>query len=184
MTASLPHDQTLSFQRVSKQNPRRFPAGGSCQVVRSSLEVALSAEQHVDGVLVLHLIQRCRLGNRWGPWAINRARVLLVQLRPVDIGGEGEVLDRGPDDVGTDDCDVKVRVAVAGEAKQRHHGTPGATHRRLGSITVLQLGICTVDAGGPEGIPVMGETTAEAPGLDRLKPGAVSRRSTRERSIS
>ena len=64
MTASLPHDQTLSFQRVSKQNPRRFPAGGSCQVVRPNLEVALSAEQHVDGVLVLELIQSCRLGNR------------------------------------------------------------------------------------------------------------------------
>src|SRR6266478_474527 len=92
MTASLPHGQTLSFQRVSKQNPRRFPAGGSCQVVRPSLEVALSAEQHVDGVLVLELIQSRRLGNRWDPWAQNRARVLLVQTRPVDVGAKARFL--------------------------------------------------------------------------------------------
>src|SRR5713101_1993596 len=50
-----------------KAKPRWFPAGDSCQVVRPSLEVALSAEQHVDGVLVLELIQSCRLGNRSVP---------------------------------------------------------------------------------------------------------------------
>ena len=86
-------------RQEAKQNPRRFPAGDSRQVVRPSLEVALSAEQHVDGVLVLELIPSRRLGNRWDPWAQNRARILLVQMRPVDVGGEGEVLDRGPDDV-------------------------------------------------------------------------------------
>src|SRR5712691_5435784 len=105
MTASLPHDQTLSFQRVSKQNPRRFPAGGFCQVVRPSSEVALSAEQHGDAVLVLQLINGCRLGKRGSRVDIDSTRVLLVQLRPVDVGGEGEVLDRGPDDVATDHRD-------------------------------------------------------------------------------
>ena len=98
----------------AKQNPRRFPAGDSCQVVRPSLEVAPSAEQHVDGVLVLELIQSCRLGNRWDPWAQNRARILLVQMLPVDVGDEGEVFDRGPDDVA---------AAVFGDVLHKQHAT-------------------------------------------------------------
>ena len=100
-------------RQEAKQNPRRFPAGDSRQVVRPSLEVALSAEQHVDGVLVLELIPSCQLGNRWDPWAQNRARVLLVQTRPVDVGGEGEV-DWGPDDVA---------AAVFGDVLHKQHAT-------------------------------------------------------------
>src|SRR5712691_6285648 len=41
----------------------------------------------------------------------------------------------------------------------------------LARIAILQLSIGTVDAGGPVGIPVMGETTAEAPGLDGIDSG-------------
>ena len=137
---------------------------------RTGLEVALSAEQHADEVLVLELIQSCRLSNRQRrrARARNRTRVLLVQLRPVDVGCEGQVLDRGPDDVGTDDSQVEVRVAGADEAKQRHRV---GTDRRLASTTVMSLGIRTINVGGPVRGPVVGETTAEAPSLDRLKPG-------------
>src|SRR5713101_704771 len=172
MTASLPHDQTLSFQRVSKRNPRRFPAEGPYQVVRPSLEVALSAQQHGDAVLVLQLIRGCRLGNAGRRGDIDSTRVLLVQLRPVDVEGEGEVFHRGPDDVATDHCDVEVGVAVAGQTKLR----PGvsadaadAADRCLGKIAVLQRAIGTVDGARPVGVPVVGEATAEAPTLHRFK---------------
>src|SRR5260370_628425 len=172
MTASLPHDQTLSFQRISKQNPRRFPAGGSCQVVRPSLEVALSAEQHGDAALVLQLIRRCRLGNGSRRGEKDITRELLVQLRPVDVEGEGEVLHRGPDDVATDHCDVEVGVAVAGQTKLRPGGAADAADaadRCLGKIAVLQRAIGTVDGARPVGVPVVGEATAEAPTLHRFK---------------
>src|SRR5882724_12321372 len=170
MTASLPHDQTLSFQRVSKQNPRRFPAEGSCRVVRPSSEVALSAEQHGDAALVLQLIRRCRLGNGSRRGEKDITRELLVQLRPVDVEGEGEVLHRGPDDVATDHCDVEVGVAVAGQVKQRHRVE---ADRCLGKTAVLQRAIGTVDGARPVGIPVVGEATAEAPTLYRFKIAAV-----------
>ena len=52
----------------------------------------------------------------------------------VQLTSAVKVLDRGPDDVGTDDSQVEVRVAGADEAKQRHRV---GTDRRLASITVM-----------------------------------------------
>src|SRR4051812_4807288 len=44
------------------KNPRQFPAGGlGGQVVRPNLPVALSAEQHADGALILQLVGGTRL---------------------------------------------------------------------------------------------------------------------------
>src|SRR6266850_2037623 len=171
MTASLPH-KCFRFNGSQSKTPGGFPPRVPCQVVTPSSEVALSAEQHGDAVLVLQLIKGRRLGKRGSRGDKDSTIVLLVQTRPVDVGGEGEVLDRGPDDVATDHCDVEVGVAVAGQTKLR----PGeaadaadAADRCLGKTAVLQRAIGTVDAARPVGVPVVGEATAEAPSLHRFK---------------
>src|SRR6267378_3103802 len=165
MTASLPH-KCFRFNASQSKTPGGFPPRVPCQVVTPSSEVALSAEQHGDAVLVLQLIKGRRLGNRGRRGDRGSTRVLLVQVRPVDVGGEGEVLDRGPDDVATDHCDVEVGVAVAGQSKLR----PGEeADRVLGKRAVLQRAIGTVDGARPVGVPVVGEATAEAPSLHRFK---------------
>src|SRR5258705_395497 len=171
MTASLPDGQTLSFQRVSKQNPRRFPAGGSCQVVRPNLEVALSAQEHADRVLVLQLIRGSRLGSGSNPRARNGARILLVEMAPVHVSSDRKVIDRSPDQVGTDDCEVEVRVATRQTIRWGQAGHEVGADQGLARIAILQLSIGTVDAAGPVGIPVMGVTTAEAPGLNGIDSG-------------
>ena len=102
----------------SKQNPQQSPAGGSVISAKLRSEVALSAEQQGDGVLVLQLIRSAWLGKRGRRLDDDSARVLLVQFRPADVGRESKVLDRGPDHVATDDPDVEVGVADAGPTKQ------------------------------------------------------------------
>src|SRR6202023_3205461 len=132
-------------------------------------------EQNGDGALVLHLIQSSGLRNTNKCRGRNRARVLLVEMRPVEVGAESQALDRGPDRVDTDHSQVEVRIAGAGQGKQRNH--VGAD-RALGSATVLNRTIRTVDGARPVRVPVVGVTTAEAPGLDRLTEGVPGRSRT------
>ncbi|MEY9466395.1 hypothetical protein ABH973_006808 [Bradyrhizobium ottawaense] len=88
---------------AAKEKPRRFPAGALCQVVRPNLPVALSAEEQGDGVLILQLVHSGRLGRRAGTSVTNRTGVLLVEMGPVQVSREREVLDRSPagDDIPT-----------------------------------------------------------------------------------
>src|SRR5216684_2636882 len=73
--------------------------------------------------------------------------------------------------VATDDCEVEVGVATRQTIRWGQGGHEVGADQGLARIAILQLSIATVDAAGPVGIPVMGETTAEAPGLDGIDSG-------------
>ena len=64
----------------SKQNPQQFPAGGSVVSAKLRSEVALSAEQHGQGVLVLQLIRSEWLHKPSRRLDEDSAVVLLVHL--------------------------------------------------------------------------------------------------------
>src|ERR1700730_17708284 len=58
----------------AQRKPPAVSRRGLCQVVRPCLEVALSAQDQVDLVLVLELIHNSRLGNRRNLRGRNPAR--------------------------------------------------------------------------------------------------------------
>src|SRR6185369_2841180 len=144
------------------KRPRRFPAG-ACQITSVILENAVSAEEQGERVLVLQLINGCRLGGGSNTRARDCARVLLVQERVAQVRSERQALDRSPDGVDTDNSEVEVRVTSTDEGERRNH--VGAD-RGLAPSAILQLSIRTIDGSDPVGIPVMGITTTEAPALD------------------
>src|SRR4051812_41664237 len=89
-------------------------------------------------------------------------------MRIAQIRREGQVLDRSPRGVGTDDREVEVRITS--RTSERDSSEVAADHR-LARIAVLELSIRTVDAARPVLVPVVGITTPEAPGLDGIDAG-------------
>jgi len=84
------------LQRKSKA-PRRFSAGGLCQIViKPVLEVPLSADQHNEGVLVRGCVPGGRLRDGGLDGQVPGTAELLVKVGPSEVSREGQVLDRGP----------------------------------------------------------------------------------------
>src|ERR1700730_5303790 len=96
--------RVLPRKRQTSKSPGSFPPGlFDPSIDRILLEVTLSAQERTDRVLVLQLVHSCGLGEG-GNCRVrsrNRARVLLVQTRPVDVRSERQILDGGPDRVDT-----------------------------------------------------------------------------------
>src|SRR5882724_10930885 len=80
---------------LAKEKPPAVSCRGfSWSVVRrTELPVTLSAEKHANSILVLELVRCSRLGRDRREH--NRARVLLIEVGPENIGRERQVLDRG-----------------------------------------------------------------------------------------
>ena len=114
--------EQASFNRrhpsCTKKNPRQFPAGGSVRSDELILEVALSADQHVDDSLILCFVERCRLGE-WPTFPAANVPVYFWSRRSVHVHREGKALDRRPDDVAADHTEVEVGAASAGEPEAR-----------------------------------------------------------------
>ena len=103
----------IGESEATKDKPRRFGAGGSVrsQSDQPVLPVALSAEQHGVGVLVLQLVDRGRLANRRAAGESDGTSKALVQTGIGELGREGEVLDRGLLGLGTELRDAVVGIA-------------------------------------------------------------------------
>src|SRR4051812_4983998 len=144
-------------------------------VFRQILPVALSAEDHGDRVLVLQFVNRGRLSGNNVRDEANRTGVLLVEVGPGDVSRERQVLDRGPagDDTELADREVRVTTRHARQATEHAATTAGAAEGGLGLRTELGLSVGTVERGVPVGIPVVGVSATEAPGLDGFLRAAV-----------
>src|SRR5258705_7718759 len=102
-----------AFFRLVKRKPpavsrRRF--SWRSVVRRSGSEVALNADVQSHGVLVLDLVDRCRLRSRRRNE--RSTTKILVEVEPHYFGRERQVLDRSPAGDHTELRDVEVRVAV------------------------------------------------------------------------
>src|SRR5882724_7791767 len=71
---------------------------------------------------------------------------VLVEMAPVHVSSERQVLDRSPDQVGTDDCEVEVGVATRQTIRWSQAGHEVGADQGLARIAILQLSIGTVDA--------------------------------------
>src|SRR5262245_51478591 len=135
------------------------PSSAKC--LRSTLEVALSAEQEVEAVLIPQLVHGGRLGNCCEGRSNNRSRVLLVDPAPSEVTREHQVLHRGP--ASDDTClnNVEVGVAGASQGQQRNRVRADGS---LAVVAVPDSSVSAIDASVPVGIPVVGVTPAEPPG--------------------
>src|SRR5947207_2790683 len=89
-------------------------------------------------------------------------------MTPAYVSSEGKALDRSPDDVAADGCKVEVRVTTGQTGRRSEGSDEVGADQGLARISIPQLSIRTIEAAGPGGTPVVGVTTAEAPGLDGI----------------
>src|SRR3954452_12939225 len=139
---------------TARKKPRRYPAGAASypktQSEDQGLPVALGANEQAVGVLVLQLISRCRLGNARERRRRDHARVLLVKVAVGEVSREGQVLDGGPAGDDTDLADVEVRVAGAGQGRERG----AAADHALGRAAVINGSPRTIERRVPVRAPV------------------------------
>ena len=110
------------------------PAAGSYARFSAS-EVALDAHLADDRVLVLKLVQRRRLRSGWREH--RAARHLLIQMKPVDLGRERQILDRSPAGQKTKLRHVVVGIAGIGAGRvsdQCPAGVAGGEDATIGAF--------------------------------------------------
>jgi hypothetical protein len=142
-------------------------------------EVTLGTELQQKRILVLELIESCRLG---GCRCKHRtARHLLVEVEPLDFGRERQILDGSPAGNHAKLGDVEVRITSIGAGGISDHGltrmagSEGGTIGSLGgggsqpqdivvrSSVISYAGVASEQAGRPVRIPVVVERTADTP---------------------
>ena len=91
-------------------------------------EVTLGTKLKEDGVLILELVPRRRLGSRRAE--NGRALELLVKVEPLDFRRQGQALDRRPAGDGAELRDVEVGIAdIVGADRLAGRGIVGADER-------------------------------------------------------
>src|SRR5207244_601965 len=185
----------IRYSLFATRNLAQRKTPGSClpgvhqSVRRSGSEVALNADVERDGVLVLELVDGGRLRSTGADTRNNTtrthtrggARILLVEVEPLDFRRERQVLDGGPTSDHTELRRVEVRIAGVGHAlADMADGERSAVDAlRGGQVThgavVTDRGVAAEQAGRPVGIPVVVECTTDTPGLRQLETAIAAR---------